>query len=78
MKRGFIRPEKIPGFSSSFPSLKRKVWVLADKGIYEKIEQETLNKFAIIVSQGIKEGRACDSLCDAIREAGVLLAKHFP
>lgn len=58
--------------------LERKVWVLADKGIYEKIEQETLNKFAITVSQGIKEGRACDSLCDAIREAGVLLTKHFP
>jgi len=56
----------------------RKVWVLADKGIYEKIEQETLNKFADMVSAGIKEGRACDALCSAIREAGELLAQYFP
>ena len=58
MKRDFIKPEKIPGFYSSFPSLKERIRVLADKGIYEKIEQETLNKFAITVSQGIKR-RPC-------------------
>jgi putative membrane protein len=56
----------------------RKMWVLADKGIYEKIDQQTLNKFADMVSAGIKEGRACDALCSAIREAGELLAKYFP
>lgn len=56
----------------------RKVWVLADRGIHEKIGQETLNKFAGVVSQGIKEGRAREALCEAIKEAGELLAKHFP
>jgi len=56
----------------------RKVWVLADKGIYEKIDQQTLNKFADMVSAGIKEGRACDALCSAIREAGELLVQYFP
>jgi putative membrane protein len=56
----------------------RKVWVLADRGIYEKIDQETLNKCANIVSEGVKEGRACDALCTAISEAGTLLEKHFP
>jgi putative membrane protein len=56
----------------------RKVWVLADKGIYEKIDQETLNRFADTVSAGIKEGRACNALCNAISEAGSLLEKFFP
>jgi putative membrane protein len=56
----------------------RKVWVLADKGIYEKIDQQTLNRFADMVSAGIKEGHACDALCSAIREGGELLAKYFP
>jgi putative membrane protein len=56
----------------------RKVWVLSDKGIYEKIDQETLNKFAHMVSEGVKGDRACDALCNAIREAGTLLEKHFP
>jgi putative membrane protein len=56
----------------------RKVWVLADSGIHSKIEQKTLDRFAGMVSAGIREGRACDALCDAMREAGDLLAKHFP
>ena len=56
----------------------RKVWVLADKGICEKIDQETLKGFAHMVSEGIKEGRACDALCRAIRETGEILATHFP
>ncbi|HXX53399.1 MAG TPA: hypothetical protein VEI28_02380, partial [Thermodesulfovibrionales bacterium] len=55
-----------------------KVRILADSGIHEKIGQETLDRFARHVSQGIKEGRACDALCGAIRETGDLLARHFP
>ena len=58
--------------------LERKVWVLADKGIYEKIDQETLNRFALTVSQGVKDGRACDALCSAIEAAGKVLSEHFP
>ena len=56
----------------------RKVWVLADKGIYEKIHQDTVESFARAVSQGMKEGRGCEALCEEIREAGELLSKHFP
>ncbi|MEK7864408.1 MAG: hypothetical protein AAB175_01180 [Nitrospirota bacterium] len=77
-EKGLYKTRKNTGVLFFISILERKVWILADKGIYEKIEQETLNKFAITVSHGIKEGRACDSLCDAIREAGELLAKHFP
>ena len=59
--------------------MERKVWVLADKGIYKKMDQETLNQFAGMVSQGIKEGRACEvSLCQAVEGVGRLLAEHFP
>ncbi len=58
--------------------LERKVWVLADKGIHKKMEQETLNQFAKMVSRGIKEDRACESLCQAIEGIGRLLAEHFP
>jgi putative membrane protein len=58
--------------------LERKVWVLADRGIYEKIQQEKLNHFALKVSQGIRQDKACESLCQAIQEMGDLLAGHFP
>jgi len=58
--------------------LERKVWVLADKGIYQKMGQESLNQFAQTVSKGIRDGHACDALCEAIRGMGQLLSRHFP
>ncbi|OGP52376.1 MAG: hypothetical protein A2Y79_12615 [Deltaproteobacteria bacterium RBG_13_43_22] len=58
--------------------LEHKVWVLADEGIYEKMNQETLNRFAQDVSLGIKEGRPCEALCQAIEGIGRLLIEHFP
>lgn len=58
--------------------LERKVWILADKGIHEKIKQDTLNRFAAEVSIGIKTGHACEALCKAIEETGDLLSRHFP
>lgn len=58
--------------------LERKVWVLADKGIHSKMDDTTLNRFANMVSQGIKKGRASEALCQAIEGIGRLLAEHFP
>lgn len=58
--------------------LERKVRVLADKGIHEKITQTRLNGLAKIVSEGIRNGNAADALVEAIRKAGELLEEHFP
>lgn len=77
-EKGLHRTKEHSGVLFFISLLERKVWVLADRGIHGKIGQETLNKFAAEVSKGIAEGRACDALCNAIKEAGELLAKHFP
>jgi putative membrane protein len=77
-EKGLGRTKKHTGVLFFLSLLEHKVWVLADKGIHEKIGQETLNKFALNVSAGIRGGRACDALCSAITEAGGLLAQHFP
>lgn len=77
-EKGLYKTKKNTGVLFFLSLLERKVWVLADRGIHEKIEQETLNKFAKTVSQGIRDGRACDALCEAIKEAGELLARYFP
>lgn len=77
-EKGLTRTRERTGVLFFISLIEHKVWVLADKGIHEKIGQETLNKFAAGVSSGIREGRACDSLCGAIKEAGDLLASHFP
>jgi putative membrane protein len=77
-ERGLYRTRKNTGVLFFLSLLERKVWVLADKGIYEKMNQETLNRFANEVSRAVKDGRACDALCQAIQETGAHLAKHFP
>lgn len=77
-EKGLYQTKANTGVLFFISLLEHKVWVLADKGIYEKIDQQTLNTFALTVSQGVKEGRACAALCSSISEAGKVLAAHFP
>ena len=56
----------------------RKVWVLADEGIYKKIKPEILQAYARSVALGIKSGTAAGALCREIRNVGEILAEHFP
>ena len=77
-EKGLYKTKKNTGVLFFLSLLERKVWVLADKGIYGKMDQETLNRFAKEVSRGIREGRACDALSKAIQEVGVLLSRYFP
>jgi putative membrane protein len=77
-EKGLYRTKMNTGVLFFLSLLERKVWVLADRGIYEKIDQETLNRFAGIVTQGIRDHHACDALCEAIGQVGEVLAQHFP
>ena len=77
-EKGLYKTKENTGVLFFLSLLERKVWVLADKGIYQKIGQETLDRYAKAVSQGVRDGRACDALCEAIGGVGQLLAKHFP
>jgi putative membrane protein len=77
-EKGLYKTKKYTGVLFFLSLFERKVWVLADKGIYAKMDQETLTRFANEVSRGIREGRACEALSQAIQEIGILLSKHFP
>lgn len=77
-QKGLCRTRDNTGVLFYISLLEHKVRVLADKGIYEKIDQAVLNNFASTVTQGIKEGRACDALCRAMTDAGLILREHFP
>jgi len=77
-EKGLYRTKDHTGVIFFLSLLERKVWVLADKGIHKKITQPVLNRFARMVSTGVREERACDALCEAIQEIGGLLAKHYP
>lgn len=58
--------------------LEKRVYVLADHGIYSKINQTALDGYAESVGQGIAEKRAAEALCESIRTIGADLAEHFP
>jgi putative membrane protein len=77
-EKGLYLTQLNTGVLFFFSLLERKVWVLADKGIHQKMDQETLNRFARQVSEGIKKGQASQALIQALRETGELLAQAFP
>ena len=58
--------------------LEKRVYILADKGIYEKIKQKKLDDIAINISKGIKENYSTEALYKALTECGVILEKFFP
>lgn len=77
-EKGLHRTRGRTGVLFFISLLERKVWVLADKGIHEKISQPKLNAFAKTVSAGIRTGDAAGALIKAIEETGELLHQHFP
>ncbi len=56
----------------------RRAYVLADKGIHEKVKPEHWQEAVELVTRGFREKRHADAICRAVRRCGELLAKHFP
>jgi len=77
-KKELYKTREATGVLFFISLFEHRVWVLADKGIYEKITQESLQTHAADIAAGIKDGRAADALCEEIRRAGEVLARHFP
>ncbi len=58
--------------------LERRVQILADRGIHEKVGDASWKNAADLLSRAIAEGRLADGFCDAIAACGDVLARHFP
>lgn len=58
--------------------LERRVWILGDRGINERLAPQVWQEFVAALAVGIKEGRQCEALCAAIEGIGALLRTHFP
>lgn len=56
----------------------RRVWILADKGIHQKLSQQDLQQYAAGIARGIKEKDATAQLIRQIEAIGKVLARHFP
>jgi len=77
-KQGLHRTRDATGVLFFISLFERKVRVMADKGIYEKISPEILQAYADHVALGVRNGTAVAALCGEIELVGLILAEHFP
>lgn len=56
----------------------KKVFILADEGIYKKIEQETLNSYANEITASIKKGDKSGGVVRTLENISEILEKYFP
>ena len=56
----------------------RRVVVLADQGINNKVQPGTWDEIVGIITSGLKSKDRCEAFCAAIEECGKILALHFP
>lgn len=62
-------------FASLF---ERRVVVLADRGIHEKVQDGTWDEVVEILTSGLKSKDGCAAFCAAIERCGEILSTHFP
>lgn len=77
-QKGVHKTEKETGVLIFISLLERKVWILADRGINEKIESQFWRSLARELVDGIKRREPLDSLCSVIEKCGAELTRHFP
>ena len=58
--------------------LERRVEILADRGVNEKVEPGTWDEIVKLLTLALKSGDACAGLCAAIERCGDILGSHFP
>ncbi len=58
--------------------LERRVHVLADQGIHDRVPPGTWERLVTGIIEGIHTGKGTDALCDAIARCGGLLAQVAP
>ena len=56
----------------------RKVWVLADSGINEKVQAGQWDEIVKMIIDGIKQNRHTEAICEAVAKIGDLLKTNFP
>ena len=77
-RKGLYRTRDANGVLLFISVFEQKVWLLADKGIHEKISQEEWNRLVGRITAGIRKGQSADAICNAIQDIGDLLQTHFP
>jgi putative membrane protein len=56
----------------------RRVWILADRGINAKVPEGQWDDIVKMITDGIRQKRSADAICEAVEKIGELLKRHFP
>src|SRR5690348_16948676 len=77
-EEGLHRTREATGVLIFLSLLERRVQVLADRAIHERVPSGTWDTMVTDMVAGVRAGRPTEALCDAIARCGALLASHFP
>lgn len=76
--QGLYKTEGENGILLYISVLEKKVWILADAGINNKIEQSRWDAVMEELTIGIKQKNQCAAICIAINSIGDILKEYFP
>lgn len=77
-EKGLYRTRNETGILVFISILEHKVWVLGDRGINMRIDQQVWSAIAGELAGKIKAGQAFSGLCTVIEKLGVVLSENFP
>ena len=76
--QGLYRTRDQTGVLVLISVFERRVWVLADRGINAKVSESQWDDIVKMITDGIKQKRPADAICEAVEKIGELLTTHFP
>lgn len=77
-EKGLYRTRHETGILIFMSLLERKVWILGDRGINERIDPSSWGEMASELARGVAQGKGCDALCSVVVRCGAELSRHFP
>jgi len=75
---GLYRTRDETGVLVFISVFEHKVWVLADRGINEKVSKGQWDEIVNVIIDGIKQKNQTEAICQALKMVGELLYTHFP
>ncbi|MBD0305982.1 MAG: hypothetical protein ICV76_05455 [Nitrospiraceae bacterium] len=77
-EHGLHKTREATGILIMLSLLERRVQVLADRAINERVDPSVWDHLVHDLVEGIHAGRPTEALCQTIAKCGDILARHFP
>jgi putative membrane protein len=77
-QKGVHKTDAHTGILIFISLLERKVWILGDDGIHGRTRSDFWRSLVRELTEGIRDDRTLEALCQVIEKCGVELTSHFP